>query len=180
MHPLFEYTHLDHAPISCDILYPPSSRSILERSTREPIAYETLDEPATEPVLYTQLVLKCDLFPWEVIVHPGASNICASSTKSGRFPFARRCPITNLDVLFALYDALAERVTEEEWARLGQGSRSQRKISRAYEQRCVKLGGGWESGVRRIDWLDGRTRLVGMSQETFGSHRGRSLYGRKG
>lgn len=38
----------------------------------------------------------------------------------------------------------------------------QRQISHAYEQRCVKLGGGWETGVRRIDWLDGRTRLVGI------------------
>ncbi|KAJ6566198.1 hypothetical protein B0H19DRAFT_940217 [Mycena capillaripes] len=29
-------------------------------------------------------------------------------------------------------------------------------------QRCIKVGGGWEAGVRRIDWLHGRTRLVGI------------------
>ncbi|KAJ6601725.1 hypothetical protein DFH09DRAFT_1125775 [Mycena vulgaris] len=162
MHPLFEYTHLDHAPISCDILYPPSSRSILDRSTRATIPYEMLDEPATEPALCTQLVLKSELFPWEIVVRPNASNACTSPTKSGRYPLARRRPITNLDVLFALYDALEERVTEDEWAALGSRSRTQRKISRAYEQRCIKLSGGWETGVRRIDWLDGRTRLVGV------------------
>ncbi|KAJ6522473.1 hypothetical protein B0H19DRAFT_973460 [Mycena capillaripes] len=161
MHPLFEYTHLDHAPVSCDILYPPSSRSILDRSTHAPIPYETLDEPATEPAVYMQLVLKCDIFPWDVIVYPNAAG--ASLAKSvARFPFTRRRPVTNLDVLFALYDALSERVTENEWAQLGHRSRAQRRISRAYEQRCIQLGGGWETGVRRVDWLDGRTRLVGI------------------
>ncbi|KAJ6568645.1 hypothetical protein B0H19DRAFT_1024017 [Mycena capillaripes] len=163
MHPLFEYTYLDHAPVSCDILYLPSSRSILDRSTRAPIPYETLDEPATEPAVYTQLVLKCDFFPWDVIVRPNAAG--ASPAKSARFPFTRRRAVTNLDVLFALYDTLSERVTEDEWARLGHGSRVQRQISRAYEQRCIKLGGGWETGVRRIDWLDGRTRLVGIEMK---------------
>ncbi|KAJ7147412.1 hypothetical protein C8R43DRAFT_1129666 [Mycena crocata] len=160
MHPLFEYTHLDHAPVSCDIIYPPSSRSILDRSTRASIPYDTLDEPATEPALYTQLTLTCELFPWEVIVRPNASHACPLPMKGARF--TRRRPITNLDVICALYDTLDERVTEEEWAKLGQGSRTQRRISRAYQQRCIKLGDGWDTGVRRIDWLDGRTRLVGI------------------
>ncbi|KAF7333741.1 hypothetical protein MVEN_02330700 [Mycena venus] len=133
---------------------------ILDRSSRAPISYETLDEPATEPAVYSQLVLKCELFPWEVVVRPNAAG--SSPVKSARFPFTRRRPVTNLDVLFALYDALSERVTEDEWTRLGHRSRAQRRISNAYEQRCIKLGGGWEAGVRRIDWLDGRTRLVGI------------------
>ncbi|KAJ7112180.1 hypothetical protein C8R44DRAFT_632288 [Mycena epipterygia] len=134
--------------------------NIIDRSTRAPIPYEMLDEPATEPTVYSQFILKCDFFPWGVIVRPNASG--ASPAKSTRFPFTRRPPMTNLDVLFALYDALSERVTEEEWAQLGQRSRAQRRISRAYEQRCIKLGGGWEAGVCRIDWLHGRTRLVGI------------------
>ncbi|KAJ7778017.1 hypothetical protein DFH07DRAFT_730798 [Mycena maculata] len=162
MHPLFEYTHLDHAPISADLSYSPSSRSVLDRRTHAAIPYDTLDEPATEPALYTQLVLKCELFPWEVVVRPHVSNACLSPTKTARFPFTRRRPITNLDVLCAVYDTLAKCVTDEEWARLGQRSRAQRRVTHAYEQRCIKLGGGWESGVRRIDWLDGRTRLVGI------------------
>ncbi|KAJ7480845.1 hypothetical protein FB451DRAFT_1130686 [Mycena latifolia] len=166
MHPLFEYTHLDHAPISCDIAYPPSPRSVLDRRTRTPIPDETLDEPATEPARYTQLVLKCDLFPWEVVVRPGAASPsqqspCASPGK--RYPFTRRQPITNRDVLWALYDALAARATADEWESIGSRSRAQRRISHAYEQRCVKLGGGWDAGVRRIDWLEGRTRLVGIA-----------------
>jgi hypothetical protein len=162
MHPLFAYTHLDHAPISYNITYFPSSRSIIDRNSRAPIPYETLEEPATEPALYNQLTLICDLFPWEIVVLPNASNSCTSPSKSGQFHFSRRRTITNLDVLHAIHDTLSERVTDVEWASLGHGSRVQRKISRAYEQRCVRLGGGWDSGVRRIDWLDGRTRLVGI------------------
>ncbi|KAJ7927838.1 hypothetical protein B0H13DRAFT_1598268 [Mycena leptocephala] len=94
------------------------------------------------------------------VVRPNASG--ASPAKSARFPFTRRRPVTNIAVLFALYEALYECVTEEEWAQLGQRSRAQRRISRAYEQRCIKLGGGWEAGVRRIDWLRGRTRLISI------------------
>ncbi|KAF7375793.1 hypothetical protein MSAN_00469000 [Mycena sanguinolenta] len=179
LHPLFSYIRpVEHAPISCDILYPPSSRTILDRSTRAPIAYETLAEPATEPPIYDQLVLriKSDLttnhFPWEIVVCPNAAGASIPTDSGGGSPRITRrkqsIPITNLDVLFALYDALSERVTEEEWARLGHRSRVQRQIGHAYERRCVKLGGGWEAGVRRIDWLDGRTRLVGI--EMIHSH----------
>ncbi|KAF8172614.1 hypothetical protein K438DRAFT_1457929, partial [Mycena galopus ATCC 62051] len=163
MHPLFEYIRpVDHAPISCDVLYPPSSHSILDRSTRVPIPYETLAEPATEPALYSQLVLKCELFAWEIIVRPNAARATPPSAKG--FQSARRRPvITNLDLIFALYDALFLPVTPEEWAALGQRSRRvQRQVSHAYEQRCIRLGSGWEGGVRRIDWLEGRTRLVGI------------------
>ncbi|KAJ7183952.1 hypothetical protein C8R46DRAFT_1309231 [Mycena filopes] len=157
MHPLFEYTHLDHAPISCDTIYPPSPRTILDRATRAPIPCETLAEPATEPALYTSLTLKCALFPWEVVVRPSAA-----APRARGIPFARRRPVTNLDVLLAVHETLAERVTEAEWAALGPRSRAQRRVSRAYEHRCVELDAGWDAGVRRVDWLEGRTRLVGV------------------
>jgi hypothetical protein len=70
--------------------------------------------------------------------------------------------VTNLDVLYALHRVLAIRVTHEEWEALGHGSRAQQKVTRAYEKRCIKMGGGWESGVRRIDWLGGKTGLIGV------------------
>ncbi|KAJ6616783.1 hypothetical protein B0H10DRAFT_2219123 [Mycena sp. CBHHK59/15] len=161
MHSLFGYTYLDHAPISYDIAHPPTSRSILDRRTRAPIAHDTLDEPATNPPRHTQLVLKCHLFPWEVVVRPNDSNSCPSHEKQ---PYDCECQraITNLDVLHALHDTLSERVTEDEWVRLGRSKCLQRRISRAYEQRCSARGAGWEDGVRRIDWLEGRTRLVGI------------------
>ncbi|KAK7019629.1 hypothetical protein R3P38DRAFT_1256015 [Favolaschia claudopus] len=166
LHPLFAYIRpTNHAPISCDILYPPSSHTILDRSTRSPISYETLLEPATQPPLYSQLVLKSELFPWDIVVHPNAAGTLPSS-KRRHFSrnHTRRRPISNLDVLFALHESLSEKVTEEEWVRLGRNSRMQRRLSRVYEERCAKLGAGWDDGIRRVDWLDGRTRVVGMEQ----------------
>jgi hypothetical protein len=56
-------------------------------------------------------------------------------------------------------------VTGKEWCSLGHGSRLQRKVAKAYEERCTKLRGGWDGGVRRIDWLCGKTRLVGIEVE---------------
>ncbi|KAF7326796.1 hypothetical protein MSAN_02499100 [Mycena sanguinolenta] len=155
-------------------LHPP----ILIHSPGRACSHLTLAEPATEPPIYDQLVLrvKSDLttnhFPWEIVVCPNAAGASIPTDSGGGSPRITRrkqsIPVTNLDVLFALYDALSERVTEEEWARLGHRSRVQRQIGHAYERRCVKLGGGWEAGVRRIDWLDGRTRLVGI--EMIHSH----------
>ncbi|KAJ7197909.1 hypothetical protein GGX14DRAFT_184600 [Mycena pura] len=159
MHPLFAYTHLDHAPISCDIAYAPSARTILDRATREPIPASVLDEPATEPPLYTQLILRSSLFPWDVVVRPHAAAAPAPASPRSRCPRRRR-KITNLDVLYALQDTLSARVTQDEWA--GLGARARRRISHAYETRCIARGGGWDAGVRRIDWLEGRTRLVGI------------------
>src|ERR1700761_7801548 len=152
MHPLFAYTHLDHAPISCDIAYAPSARTILDRATREPIPASVLDEPATEPPLSTQLILRSSLFPWDVVVRPHAAAAPAPASPRSRCPRRRR-KITNLDVLYALQDTLSARVTQDEWA--GLGARARRRISHAYETRCIARGGGWGAGVRRIDWLGG-------------------------
>ncbi|KAK7038624.1 hypothetical protein R3P38DRAFT_548620 [Favolaschia claudopus] len=166
LHPLFAYVRpTNHAPISCDILYPPSSHTILDRSTRSPISYETLLEPATQPPLYSQLVLKSELFPWEIVVRPNAAATGTSFPFPSTSPAKRRrhrAPISNIDVLFALHESLSEKVTQKEWVRLGRNSRIQRRLSRAYERRCATLGAGWDEGVRRVDWLDGRTRVVGM------------------
>ena len=56
-------------------------------------------------------------------------------------------------------------VTPEEWHSLGEGSRAQRRVAEAYKERCTRMGGGWEGGVRRIDWLGSKTHLVGVEIE---------------
>ena len=76
---------------------------------------------------------------------------------------SRRAPaISNLDVLYAVHATLMTPVTPEEWESLGHGSRAQQKVTKAYERRCTRMGGGWEGGVRRVDWLGEKTRLVGI------------------
>lgn len=164
MHPLFAATRLHSAPINYDVTYAPSTQTVVDRATNSPIPAHTLSQPATDPPTpaTSRIVLRSDKFPWPVIVGPNLSS--GSPAKSGRLPH-----ITNLDLLHAAYLTLATRVTPQEWEALGHGSRAQRKVTRAYESRCTKLGGGWEGGVRRIDWLHGKTRLIGIEVEKYGS-----------
>lgn len=73
--------------------------------------------------------------------------------------------MTVLDLLYALHTTLLARVTPAEWESLGHGSRAQRRVAGAYEKRCERMGGGWEHGVRRVDWLHGRTRFAGVEMD---------------
>ncbi|KAG6856973.1 hypothetical protein H0H87_011362 [Tephrocybe sp. NHM501043] len=67
---------------------------------------------------------------------------------------------TNLDVLHAIHLTLAARVTAEEWANLSTSDK--KRIMKAYERRCVKADGGWDEGVRRVDYLCEKMILVGI------------------
>ncbi|KAG1763681.1 hypothetical protein EDD22DRAFT_886070 [Suillus occidentalis] len=144
MHPLFASTRLHSAPINYDVTYAPSPRTVLDRTTHSPVDAHTLSQPATDPPTpaSSRILLRSDKFPWPV-------------------------DITNLDLLHSLHETLLTRVTPQEWEALGTGSRAQRKVTQAYEQRCARLG-GWEGGVRRVDWLHGKTRLIGIEVEKHG------------
>lgn len=173
MHPLLATTRLHSAPISYDVLYTPSTRTVIDRTTQMAVPTHTLSQPATEPPTPTsaRIVLRSDKFPWPVVVGPSASKsgprfYLGSSDKSNR------SAITNLDLLYALHTTLLTRVTPQEWESLGHGSRAQRKVTEAYEKRCQRMGGGWEGGVRRIDWLHGKTKLVGVEIEKYGQGHG--------
>ncbi|KAF8656410.1 hypothetical protein AX16_002554 [Volvariella volvacea WC 439] len=169
MHPLFAYSRLHHAPISYDICYAPTSQYIVDRSTRSPIPSHMLLQPATDPPTYSELTLKCEKLPWPVVVVPSSSSNDATASlefaTAGSRSNLHAGFVTNLDVLTAVHQTLRTRITPKEWEELGNGSRSQRKVTRAYEKRCTKMDGGWTSGVRRLDYLGGKTRLVGIETD---------------
>ena len=179
MHPLLSYGRIQRAPISFDVIYPPSTRTVVDRHTHSPIPSLTLTQPATEPPTYGRFVLKCEKLPWYIIATTGGGVSemdtgrssgkrfyigSATSTGSGRSGSSNSSPdaITNLDVLYAIHATLSVRVTQAEWELLGNGSRAQRKATQAYEKRCTDMGGGWGAGVRRVDFLGGKTKLVGV------------------
>ncbi|KAI6027053.1 hypothetical protein EDC04DRAFT_3142960 [Pisolithus marmoratus] len=179
MHPLFASTRLHSAPISYDVSYTPSSRTVLDRTTHMAVPAHTLAQPATDPPtpVSARLTLRSDKFLWPVVVGPSSSGSGSSIGSSSR---SRSSSITNLDVLYALHATLLTRITPQEWEALGHGSRAQRKVTRAYEKRCSKMGGGWEGGVRRLDWLHGKTRLVGIEVEKHGNgtNTGKLIFGK--
>ena len=176
MHPLLAYSRLHRPPICFDATFAPSSRTVLDRSTLNPVPPHTLTQPATEPPTFTRLVLRCEKLPWPVLVTSPTENASNGGNSSGsKFYIASSSSsvnshsrknsavaITNLDILFALHNSLSHRVTPTEWDALGPGSRAQRKATRAYEKRCHKMGGGWEGGVRRLDFLGAKMILVGI------------------
>lgn len=170
MHPLLAVTRLHNAPISYDILYTPSTRTVLDRTTHMAVPPHTLAQPATDPAtpISARIVLRSDKFPWPVVVGPSSSSKSGSRFYLGGSDKSNHSAITNLDLLYALHTTLLTRVTPQEWESLGHGSRAQRKVTQAYEKRCKRMGGGWEGGVRRIDWLHCRTRLVGVEVDKYG------------
>jgi len=189
MHPLFASTRLHRAPISYDVTYTPSSRTVLDCTTRMAVPAHTLAQPATDPPTSasSRLILRSDKFPWPVVVGPSSSSsssgYSSGSGYGGSLGHSRSrssSNISNLDLLYALHATLLARVTPQEWEALGHGSRAQRKVTRAYEKRCTKMGGGWEGGVRRLDWLHGKTRLVGIEVEKHGNgtNTGKLVFGK--
>ncbi len=89
--------------------------------------------------------------------------------------------LTNLDVLNAVHATLMTCVIPKEWATLGEGSPAQRRVAEAYKQRCTRMGGGWEAGVRRVDWLGLETHLVGVSKvkdDEAGGYVGSLVFGK--
>ena len=78
--------------------------------------------------------------------------------------------LTNLDVLHAVYQSLRTPVSRREWESIGSGSSSQRRIAEAYKNRCEISGKQkeWDSGIRRIDWLCGRTMFHGVNVRADG------------
>jgi hypothetical protein len=167
-------------PISYDVTYTPSSRTVVDRNTLSPVPAHTLAQPATDPPTLTTLVLRSDKLPWPIRASSSSAKpvprfYLAGSSNAGN----PSTPVSNLDVLYALHNTLSVRVTQQEWEALGHGSRAQRKATRAYEERCTKMGGGWDGGVRRIDYLGEKIRLIGVEvDKTADGGAGKLVFGK--
>ncbi|KAG5641520.1 hypothetical protein DXG03_004825 [Asterophora parasitica] len=123
---------------------------------------QTLAQPACS-LSTSRLVLISPKFPWPVVAisaRKSQNPLRVSKTSSEKAD--SDVPLTVLDLLHAVHITLIARVTPEEWMSLGHGSRAQKQILQAYERRCVQAEGGWEEGVRRVDYLLGKTLLVGV------------------
>ncbi|KAG6829146.1 hypothetical protein H0H92_005551 [Tricholoma furcatifolium] len=132
---------------------------------------DILAEPATVPPTTSSLVLTCPKFPWEVLASSARTpltraemrkeargGLMTPNSSSSSILMVRH--ITNLDVLHAIHLTLAARVMPEEWETLSNAQK--KRIARSYEERCIRTDGGWDEGVRRVDYLCGKTALVGI------------------
>ncbi|TFK95821.1 hypothetical protein BDV98DRAFT_577088 [Pterulicium gracile] len=73
-------------------------------------------------------------------------------------------PITLGDVLSVVHTKLREGITSADWRRLTQGARMD--VANTYRRRC-RNAGEWEAaeraqGVKKVDFLNGRTTFMGL------------------
>ncbi|KAH8117714.1 hypothetical protein DFH11DRAFT_1723754 [Phellopilus nigrolimitatus] len=138
-------------------------RSSSSKAAAHPLPAHTLALPATRPfVPALALALPPALgLPAEWAVR--AASLSATDPA--------HTALTNLDVLHAVHAALRTPVARREWDALGAGSAAQKRVAEAYKRRCEALGGAqreWDAGVRRSDFLCGRTVLWGVECRSDG------------
>lgn len=139
-----------HSPIiNFDISQHPSTIT----SHRVGLSQRMLDEPATSPPL-TTMTLFSPYLRWSIV-------ITASTGRRGGF-------VTVGDVLDGVYRSLRNNITSAEFYSLP-GEKERRRVTKAYEQRYRRIHGEREyddekrRGVRRVDFLMGNTRFIGLS-----------------
>ncbi|KAF9783871.1 hypothetical protein BJ322DRAFT_1007653 [Thelephora terrestris] len=142
VHPAISYSSRI-APLHVDVTVSPSQLAVR-------FELSLLDEPVTYPHM-TSVVLFSDLLPWSTRVE--------AQTPGG--------VVTIFDVLETLHTALRTPISKSEWNSLS--SHTQNSVSGAFYHR---LGGirdhllrekQLRKGVRRLDFLLGNTKLLGIS-----------------
>lgn len=173
LHDVFAVSRRHHtAALTYDVLLTPSIHSVFDCVTGRPMVHSTLQEPATYPSISCCMTLHSELLPWPINVHPVQSKsvprfyIPSSRSDAGG---PTHHPVTILDVLWSVHNTLNIAATQQEWDALGHGSKNQKRITRAYDDRCQKMNGGWEAGVKRCDWLGSRILLAGVDVVQNGS-----------
>ena len=128
------------------------------------LSAEEMREPATHPPL-TSLRIVCDLTPkWPIdLEFRQPSSAPYSPYSSNQFPFQQQSsppPITLADVLVAIHQAMHRRITRVDWEMLSK--QEKRAITNAYANRCHLNEHERSQGVKRVDFLLGRTRMMGL------------------
>lgn len=129
------------------------------------LSTEELQEFAAHPPLARLRIVHESLPLWPIDLEYNASPELSGSSMSmgGNAP-----PITLGDVLVVLHQRLHERITPMEWSSIDQNH--QYHVAKAYSRRCrneERIMPGSEprqraDGVKRVDFLLGRSRLVGL------------------
>ena len=129
------------------------------------LAQDELIQPATNPPI-TKLRIVCDAIPqWPLELQPNAhmTNPYLSPGMMYQIP-----PIALGDVLVAIHMHLQRRITHADWAKLTH--KEMVAVGRAYTERCRNAPQGTAEhelaqGVKRVDFLLGRTKMVGLVRQ---------------
>ncbi|KAJ6534958.1 hypothetical protein B0H19DRAFT_1184524 [Mycena capillaripes] len=168
--PLATLPRQEHIPIPCRAqihsllafapFMPPNVHYDLSHPlhTLNPQLTPSFLDPATYPPLPALTVL-CPHISWPMAVHP--------SQPTGF--------VSVLDVFMSVYTSLRLAVGRSEYDTLASGD-ARRRVDDAYFTRCRLLADVGErriealKGVKRVDFLAGRTRFLGLSGPVDGAH----------
>jgi len=153
-----------HSSMCYDVTFAPSHVTVYHPSTNVGVSSRLRAESAVEPPT-SKLVVTSDRFPWEIVVRAGSATSSSTPSAAGALDLYPSY-VTVQDVLWSLHTALHHPLTRSEWDSLGSSaggiSKAQSKVSRAYEDRCMLMAGGWNLGAKRVDWLHKRTVFAGF------------------
>jgi hypothetical protein len=125
---------------------------------------EETREPATHPPL-TLMRIVCELIPnWPIELKYRQPNPPYSPYNPNQLPFQHPQPppppISLADILVAVHQSLNRPITNIDWA--GLDRHQKRDITRAYLKRCGSSEHERAQGVKRVDFLLDKTRMVGI------------------
>ncbi|KAF8843845.1 hypothetical protein BDN67DRAFT_963677 [Paxillus ammoniavirescens] len=155
IHPLLAF-HPFVAPVIYDVSLPPHTLSPNVHASPLSLPASVLDEPATQPIMHT-ITLVNDKLPWQLTIPP-----------SKHFVSVR-------DLLEALYCFLRHPVLASEYNTLpNQEAKDQVSIAfhTRYRHAASKEASEeqYHKGVKRVDFLCGRNRFMGLSSTKYGPH----------
>lgn len=145
-HSLLAYSGSHHPPLNFDVTLPISALTARYRPLPTPL----LSEPAISPAV-PSLVIATHLLPWSITIY----------SSNGYY-------VTVRDVLEGIYRALRKNVTHNEYHSIP-SHKEQLRVNEAYERRYSRIRDHYASreekqgGVKRVDFLRGRTRFMGIA-----------------
>lgn len=144
-------THAYDPAVNYDLKCPPSTISTHHPS----LSTHTLSDPATSPPR-SKITIVSPHLPWLFVIQSGHTDFVSVS-----------------DVLSALYHNLRINVTSKEFISL-LTPRDQQYVTAAYDDRCKELRDlrmredEKQQGIKRVDFLMGQTRFMGLTSSGSG------------
>jgi len=155
IHPLLAY-HPYLSPINYDVSYTPNTATANIQVSPITLDSHRRAEPATNPPIEVFSLIS-DLLPWCCVIHASTYQY-----------------VTVEDVLLQLFRFLRTPATRDEYKAVpNQDVRD--RIAESYKRRCSRASSAEEfaeeqiKGLKRVDFLLGRTRFMGLSSTKLGS-----------
>ncbi|KAG9308212.1 hypothetical protein JVU11DRAFT_12225 [Chiua virens] len=152
IHPLLAF-HPFVPPIIWDASLPPHTLASNAHASPMSLPARVLEEPATQPSMHT-MTLHIEQFPWRLVIPP-------------------KHYVSVRDLIEALYCFLRHPVLPSEYNSLPTQAHKD-EVSIAFHNRCGHASSKeaadeqYQKGVKRVDFLRGRTRFMGLSSTKLG------------